>query len=268
MDASSADCGRSAGALASIHSTHEHSAAGTLGRDAAQRRDGLVDVPVEHRHRRVRAVEGRLSREQLVGHDADRVEVGVRADLLGERLLRGHVRGRPHRHAGVGEPLRQRVVGARDAEVGELDPAAERDEHVLGLEVAVRDGVLLGVIQAGEHPVEHAEHLRRRERADVRSQRPAGDELHRDVRHAVGLEEVVERDDVRVREGAGHLPLEHEAVRDGRIVARDLDPLQRDVAIERGLPGQVDHGHASARDDPDDLVAADALPGHLALFPA
>jgi hypothetical protein len=55
---------------------------------------------------------------------------------------------------------RQRVVGAGDAEVGDLDAAAARDEHVLGLEITVRDAVCLGVRKAREDSLEHAEHLR------------------------------------------------------------------------------------------------------------
>ena len=76
-------------------------------------------------------------------------------------------------------------------------------EHVLGLEVAVGDAVALRVREPGEHALEHAEHLRQLERADQRPQRAAGDVLHRDVGHAVVLEEVEQRDDVRVVERGG-----------------------------------------------------------------
>ena len=52
------------------------------GADAvAQRLRRLLHVAHRHVHRRV-ALEGHAAREHLVEHDADRVEVGRRADLV------------------------------------------------------------------------------------------------------------------------------------------------------------------------------------------
>ena len=52
-----------------------------VGPTLARRRQRLVDVAQQHRHRRVGVVERRLADEQLVGDAADRVEVGPRTDV-------------------------------------------------------------------------------------------------------------------------------------------------------------------------------------------
>ena len=76
----------------------------------------------------------------------------------------------------------------------------------------------------------------------------------------VVLEVVVHGDDVRVAQRPGDARLAQEALGErgvGRVEGREL--LQRDEAVEVGLPGEVDHGHAAAADLAEDLVAADRL---------
>ena len=84
-----------------------------------ERRRARVDVGVEQPDRRVRD-ERRAAGEQLVGDHAERVEVRVRTERLVGGLLGRHVGRRADRHARRGQALRQRVVGARDPEVGDL----------------------------------------------------------------------------------------------------------------------------------------------------
>ena len=108
-------------------------------RQHVERRRRMMDVRIEHRHRAAPVAEGRPAGEQLVGHDADGVDVGVRAERLAERLLGRHVRRRADRRARAREVAGERVIRAGDPEVGDLDPAAPGDEDVLRLEVAVGD---------------------------------------------------------------------------------------------------------------------------------
>ena len=115
-------------------------------------------------------------------------------------------------------------------------------------------------VSAGEQALEHAADLRQRHPPDVRAQRAALDVLHRDVRRAVVLEVVVDRDDVRVAQRAGDARLAQEALgerRVGRVERAEL--LERDEAVEVGLAGEVHHRHAAAADLAEDLVAADCL---------
>ena len=180
-----------------------------------------------------------------------------------ERLVRGllgrHVGRRADRHPRRGQALRQRVVGARDPEVGDLDRAAAREQHVLRLEVAVRDALALRVSEPGEHALDDAADLRQLEPAHELAQRAARDVLHRDVGDAVVLEEVEQRDDVRVVERGRQPRLAHEALRERRVAALEIEPLEHDVAVERRLVHEVHDSHPAAGEHPDDLVVADAI---------
>src|SRR5205823_6407153 len=72
------------------------------------------------------------------------------------------------------------------------------------------------------------------------------------------LAEVVDLHDVVMDELRGGVGLAREAG-DERGVAAPLGPhdLQRNVAVERDLPGQVHGAHAAAAQLPEDLVAAE-----------
>ena len=80
------------------------------------------------------------SREQLVEHEAERVDVAAHRGLASRELLGGHVRGRARAHVVAAERFRQH----RQAEVRDADLAAAVQHHVLGLEVAVQDVAVVG----------------------------------------------------------------------------------------------------------------------------
>ena len=85
----------------------------------------------------------------------------------------------------------------------------------------------------------------------------------------VVLEVVVDGDDVRVAQRAGHARLAQEALRErgiGRVERPEL--LERDEAVQVGLAGEVDQGHAAAADLAEDLVAPDRLQSPRAPGPA
>ena len=96
-----------------------------------------------------------------------------------------------------------RGVDARDAEVGDLDAAVVVDEDVGGLQVAVDHAL---PVRVGE-PVEHlADDLPGvleavlRHLLEVVRERLAVHQLHHDAGEVLGLDEVVDRGDARVRE--------------------------------------------------------------------
>ncbi len=135
---------------------------GADGPDVARR---LAHVRRQQSRRRV-ALERRTAGDQLVRHDAERVEVhavvGVR---VRRRLLGGHV----GRRADGGADLGQRgapsaAVGAGradrlgDAEVGDRGAAAG-EEDVVGLDVAVDDALRVGVGEGAGDVAEDADHL-------------------------------------------------------------------------------------------------------------
>ena len=148
--ASAADCVRAFGSFTSSASTQSEIALVHRRVDRLHRRDLLVDVPQQDRHRRVRVVERHAPREHLEGHAADGVEVGPRPDVLRHRLLGRHVGGGADRRPRRGEERARLHLVRRlgDAEVGDLHAPVDRDHQVLGLEVAVHDPVLLRVGEA------------------------------------------------------------------------------------------------------------------------
>ena len=72
---------------------------------------------------------------------------------------------------------------------------------------------------------------------------------------AVVVADVVDGDDVGVLEPAGRLRLAHEAA--AQVLAVDAQQLERDVAVEHGVAGQVQHAHAAFPEEALDLVPPD-----------
>jgi hypothetical protein len=149
---------------------------------------------------------------------------------------------------------------ARRAIARLIAPAnAPREQEVLRLEVAVGDALALRVAEPGEHALDHPADLRQLEPADELAQRAARDVLHRDVRDAVVLEEVEQRDDVRVIQRGGEPGLAHEALGQRWVAALEIQSLEDHVAVQRRLAHEVHDGHPAAREHPDDLVVSDAI---------
>ena len=120
---------------------------------AAERLQTGPDAP--RRGGRRRPADGVDAGERLVEDQRERVQVGLLADLAAFALLGRHVGERPQHVAGAGQRVLLGDAGA--AEVGQLRRrpgtprvALGRDEHVLGLDVAVDDAALVGVVERVE----------------------------------------------------------------------------------------------------------------------
>jgi hypothetical protein len=208
----------------------------------------------EHRHQR--PFEERPSRDELVQHRAERVEIRAAVDALSAQLLRRHVRGRAEERARRGEA--RAIRRERDAEVAELGAALVREPDVVGLEVAVDEPVLV-------HEGERVEHVARDGDRAVGAERPfcelrahvaAGDELAHDERLPLLVADVEHGDEVRVRAQARHrAPLALEALAMRVLGARLRDERERAAAIELRVVDEI-----------DDLLSAHAehLPRHVA----
>ena len=96
--------------------------------------------------------------------------------------------------------------GGRDAEVGDADVAVAVDHHVGRLQIAVEDASLVRGRHAGTELAREVDRLVLRDPPDPAQQRCqvlAVDVLHRQEAAAVGVAEVVEPDDVLVRDLPG-----------------------------------------------------------------
>ena len=135
------------------------------------------------------AAEGLPARQQLVGHGAHGKNVAAGIHRLAGNLLGRHVLRRADDHAGHRHA--RRLVAMRDAEIEEAQHArALGDQQVGGLHVAMDDAALVGVTEAGtelREPVHLARQRHLLAAANDLRHRPAGDELHRQVRIALVL---------------------------------------------------------------------------------
>jgi hypothetical protein len=209
----------------------------------------LRDVLEKQRHR-VPRLERHTSGQHLVAEDADGVDVAAPIELpLAHRLLGRHVGRRAD-----GDTRRResspRLRGPGDAEVRHHRAARLAvEQDVVGLDVTVDDTAKVRVGERvgdfGEDAPHFIEWLARLAR-EVRREVAASDERHDEPGDPFALADIVDGNDVRVRQLRGHLRLAREAGADGGIV-RELgwQHLDRDGPIQAEVPGAVDHGHSA-----------------------
>ena len=210
------------------------------------------------------------------------VDGGVAGERLrpGQHLEEDEARG-IHVAAGVGDPALHLLGGevgdgaedhpvrggARlrrhrpgEAEVGDLDGAVGAEDDVLGLDVAVDEPGRVGGREGLEHRLEDVERGARGERAlglDDLPEGLPGDVLHREEHLAGVLALVEDLDDVGVAQSGGGACLAPEAG-DERLVVNEVraHDLERHLAVEPGVEGEVDRRHSAVGDVLEDLVPA------------
>ena len=216
------------------------------------------------------ARERNLAGQTPVQHAPQRVDVGAAVHVIAPDLLGGHVVDGPDELSGSGDagaglqPLRHAEVGQERAV--RRRARIRREQDVARLHVAMDQPGGMGGIERrgrlrdqGDGAVRFQSRLRSKEPLEI----GALDVPHRDVQDAVGLAGVVDRDDVRMVEAGGDLGLADEALPE-RVVIGELgtEDLQRDLAAQSDVLGQVDDRHPSAADHPDH-----AMPRELASLP-
>ncbi len=210
------------------------------------------------------AGEGRDAGEHLVERRAQRVEVAAVVDLLlPERLLGGHVVGRPVGVAGARErPLAD--AWANEPEVAELGEALRGDQDVARLDVAVDEARGVGVLEGAGDLGGEVDRLLLGETpllAEDLLERAALDVFHDEVAAAAALADLDRADDVRMGEAPGGARLAIEALDVDRVLGEALgEDLDRDDAVEGELPGLVDGARRALRDLGEDLVPVDRGP--------
>ena len=204
-----------------------------------------------------------LAGEDFVENAAQRIDVGSGVDGIAAGLFGRQVLGGPDHRRGLGDAVAAVGDRAGDAEVHHLDRVGGADHDVRRLDVAVDDAVLMAEVQRLAGVGDDLDGPPGRHRTvvvhDV-AQGDAVDVLHDDVGQRTGgrfgLAGVVHRDDGRVIQGRGVLRLTPEAQVEagvaGQISAQHLD---RDVAVQPDVAGEVNFGHAPETEDVAQFVA-------------
>ena len=228
---------------------------------------------------RARRCERPLAVERLVQRDAEAELIGPRIDVGAGVLLRRHV-GRRADQARRRRSARRvaRLPGAaprdagshrrrprpREAEVGHPHAAVVADQHVVRLEVAVDQAGRGGRRPAPARPPRRRSRISRQRRARVAqpsAQVRAAHQLHRDEHLVAEHADVVDRDDVRVRD-AGHRARLADDAGAGRGAAaarpRAAQELDRDLAAQLRIVGGVDHAHRAGAEQLAQHVARHA----------
>ena len=144
---------------------------------------------------------------------------------------------------------RRRRDGLRDAEVGDHRGPA-RQQHVVGLDVAVHDSALVRVREGGGDVAQDVHTLGdRHRRARVlimsRSDRPSTNGMVKNGTPSASPA-VMHGDDVRVLQLRDELDLAMEAIEADAAGEIGREQLDHDLTIEPSLGGEKDVTHASA----------------------
>ena len=166
-----------------------------------QRRRRIVQVSLQHGDLAVARI-GRLTREAVVDDAAERVEIRASVERLAANLLRAAVVDGAEERAGVGHRPRARPL--RESEVAEVGvPAAFGEQDVRRLQVAVDQVRRMRRIERAADLLGDPQRLSPRERArctDHFVQARPVHVSHGEIRRAVDLVRVVDRDHVRMVE--------------------------------------------------------------------
>ncbi len=242
--------------------------------DAGEPRQALVrDLGGERRGRGGRAWMRTPAGEQLVQHDAERIDIRRRRDRFAENLFRRRVGGSERPQAESGELGAGRARLARNfglpiaeelgnAEVEQLHFAARGDQDVRGLEVAMHDELAVGGVHRQRHRYQEGDAPGDRQppAACVVENRLAVDLLEDEERAAIRSDAAVEETrDPRVGEPGEDLALLQEAAQDFVRVDAALEELERhplfEVAVDAlGLP---DLAHSAAAEEREQAVGVD-----------
>ncbi len=200
--------------------------------------------------------------DELVGNDAERIDVGRVADLRRILFLFGtHVDGGPHHPLFLRDPLLF-AVELRNAEIDHFDFTRFCDQDVFWLQVSVDHA--MGVEMAkGVGDLEddlEGPFMGERLLLDELAQRNALNELHRDVEPFLPLPLAVKADDVGVVGDADDLRLFQKAVGDLFILEIFGEEHFDDEGLRRvGMSAQIEDAHPPLIQQTFDFVGADFL---------
>ena len=164
-----------------------------------------------------------------------------------------------HGADGLTAALFMDILERGDTEISDLDHVVVRDHDVLRFDVPVDDAMGMRVLQRLADLRGVVQRLRGAEYTVLRHallERLAFDKLHDDILRLPAVADIVDRDDIRLREHGDRVCLRLEAIFQlsvrRHLIAQDLDG---DIAVQLVAHGLVNDRHAAAADDLQDLVA-------------
>ena len=199
-------------------------------------------------------LERALAGEDLVKHEAERVDVARRRHLASLDLLGGHVGGRSRPHVFSFDT----AAPGGQAKVGEAHLAPAVDDDVVGLEVAVQDALGVGGGQPGANLAGHFDGAfpgHPPGPAQEGGEGVAVDILHREEGRSVNLAKVVHAADVGMRDLARdpHFTIEpREAI--GIVLERLGQELERHLDAKQQIVGAEHTAHAALADQTADAI--------------
>ena len=201
-------------------------------------------------------VEWQGPREHFEGGNGIGPPIRGGGGLTPHQQLRCCVRGGAEHHARLGQAG---FLGPGDAEVHELQAPFPAHDHVVGLHVPVGDALVPRGLEghgALDEQMEEALQIH----ALLRQVRQQGSihVFHGHEGPYVGIfAHIEDGHDVGVVQPGTDLRLPLEAQQQRVSVLRQtVDDFHRHLALEQGIPGQVDHAHGAAAQHALDLVAA------------
>jgi hypothetical protein len=211
------------------------------------------------------------ARHHLVQHDAEREDIGAWIAGIAAHLLRGHVADRAQYGTWLGALWSERLLAgdrdqrlAREAEVEDLRALVGGDEQVLGLQIAMDDTL---VVRRGKPACELRGILDGLAHGDGTIGQPLAhrlplEQLHRRVGSAADRTEVMNGEDVRMRERGDRLGLALETGKPFGVARKQVrEDLDRNVAIEPRIARTIDLAHAPGADGRLDDVRTEARAG-------
>src|SRR5262249_23094477 len=146
----------------------------------------------------------------------------------------------------------------RKAEVKDLHVTIADDEDVLRLQVAVDETAVVRRRKAARnlYAVLHGLAERQPPTRKPRTECFAFEQFHHGEGHAVRLPEIVDADDVRVRERGHGLRLALESCQSVWQRRRRRENFDSDVAIQLRIAGAINFAHPAGTNGGDDLVRA------------
>ena len=238
-------------------------ARGFFNHRARQRRLLLADDLFHVGEAAAHQLERAATTQELEQQYSQDIDVAGGGDGVAAHLFRTGVCGRhhavvdvSHRH-GVGRMAGIEQLG--DAEVQQLHLARRGDQDVVGLQVAMDDQILVGVMHGGAHGPHQRDPLGNWQPATfaIHIDRLAIDVLHDQIGRAVGCSSAIEQTgDVGMLQMRKDLPLGAQATLNLRSEGSRSNELDCDLLLVLlvGALGQIDIAHASGTELAHDAV--------------